>query len=58
LWKIGKKYPAYGAVSILKKAKSGIPNKLKAGLNKYIHDVWEMIYNPTTKEVWHMQPMK
>ena len=26
--------------------------------NKYIHDDWEMIYNPTTKEVWHMQPMK
>lgn len=39
-------------------ANTAVPDAVKAGFNKYIHGGWEMIYNPTTKEVWHLQPIK
>jgi hypothetical protein len=35
-----------------------VPDAIKAGFNKYTYGGWEMIYNPETKEVWHLQPIK
>ena len=34
------------------------PDSIKAGLYRYVYGDWEMVYNPISKEVWHIQPIK
>lgn len=59
LWSTGKGAPSLVAKEVLEGgAKTAVPDAIKTGFNKYIHGGWEMIYNPTTKEVWHLQPIR
>jgi RHS repeat-associated protein len=59
LWSTGRGAPSLVANEVLQGgAKTAVPDALKAGFNKYIHGGWEMIYNPATKEVWHLQPIR
>jgi filamentous hemagglutinin len=34
------------------------PDSKKVGFEKYVTIDWELVYNPVTKEVWHLQPLK
>jgi hypothetical protein len=36
----------------------GITITSKPGFFRYTANGWEMVYNPTTKEVWHIQPKR
>jgi len=36
----------------------GVPDACKPGFFRYEAYGWEMVFNPTTKEVWHLQPIK
>jgi len=54
----GRGAPGLVAKEVLAGAKKGIPDAIKIGFKKYVYGGWEMIYNPTTKEVWHLQPIK
>ena len=45
------------ANEILLSAKNIKPD-IKPGFFRYESLGWEMIYNPVTKEIWHIQPMK
>jgi RHS repeat-associated protein len=59
LWSTGRGAPSLVAKEVLEGgAKTAVPDAMKAGFNKYIHGGWEMIYNPATKEVWHLQPIR
>lgn len=59
LWNKGRKAPSLIAKSILENATAVIPDPEKIpGFFKYFADRWEMIYNPTTKIVSHLQPIK
>jgi len=59
LWTTGRGAPSLIAREILEGGgKTAIPDALKAGFNKYIYGGWEMIYNPNSKEVWHLQPIR
>ena len=59
LWTNGRKAPSLIAKSILENAITIIPDPKKIpGFFKYLADGWEMIYNPTTKIVSHLQPLK
>jgi hypothetical protein len=59
LWNTGRGAPSLVAKEVLEGgAKTAVPDAEKAGFNKYIHGGWEMIYNPATKEVWHLQPIR
>jgi hypothetical protein len=59
LWNNGRKAPSLIAQAILDNTKSIIPDpRGHAGFYKYIAEGWEMIYNPTTKIVSHIQPIK
>jgi hypothetical protein len=57
LWEKGRKAPSLVAQAILDNPKIIISDK-KPGFFRYEIDGWEMIYNPTTKEVWHVQQIK
>jgi filamentous hemagglutinin len=56
LWSTGRGAPFLQAEEVLNTAKMVTPDRM-AGFNRYVNDVFEMIYNPTTKEVWHLQPL-
>ncbi len=58
LWDTGRGGPSLVANEILKGAKTRTPDLIKSGFFKYVFGGWEMIYNPVTKEVWHIQPVK
>ncbi|MGC4129629.1 MAG: DUF6443 domain-containing protein [Bergeyella sp.] len=59
LWNTGRGAPSLVAKEVLEGgAKTAVPDAMKAGFNKYIYGGWEMIYNPTSKEVWHIQPTR
>jgi hypothetical protein len=58
LWQNGRGAPSLLAKEILCEAKSITVDKIKDGFFRYECGNWEMIYNPTTKEVWHLSPMK
>jgi len=60
LWGIGgRPAPSLRAKAILENAPAPMPDpKGRDGFYRYVHDGWELIYNPTTKEVYHMQPIK
>ena len=57
LWNEGRPAPTLVAREILSTAKNIKPD-IKHGFFRYESLGWEMIYNPVTKEIWHIQPMK
>lgn len=59
LWRTGRPAPGFRAESILTGAINPTPDPGgMAGFLRYVHDGWEMIYNPTTSEVWHLMPIR
>lgn len=58
LWNQGRQAPSLIAREILMGAASKIPDPRKLGFFRYEFENWEMIYNPTTKEVWHISKIK
>ncbi len=58
LWSTGRGAPSLVAKEILASGVKGTPDASKAGFLRYEAIGWEMVYNPTTKEVWHIQPTK
>jgi len=58
LWSTGRGAPSLVANEILASGAKGVPDALKAGFFRYEAGGWEMVYNPVTKEVWHLQPLK
>lgn len=57
LWNTGRGAPFLQAEEVLKTATRVVPDRMK-GFNRYENGTYEMIYNPSTKEVWHLQPRK
>lgn len=57
LWASGRQAPSVVAQQILDEAKIVIPDLKRAGFMRYEIDGWEMVYNPMTKEVWHLSPI-
>jgi hypothetical protein len=59
LWNGGRKAPSLIAQAILDNAAEILPDpKGCDGFYKYVSDGWYMIYNPTTKIVSHLEPLK
>ncbi len=59
LWVTGRKAPSLIAKSILDHATTIIPDpRGHAGFYKYVADKWYMIYNPTTKIISHLEPIR
>lgn len=56
LWNEGRSAPSLTARIILENAISVTPDK-KLGFFKYLTADWELVYNPTTREIWHIQPI-
>lgn len=57
LWNTGRKAPSLVAKEVLENSTIMIEHS-KSGFYLYEYGGWEMIFNPTTKEVWHLQPIK
>jgi hypothetical protein len=58
LWSHGRPAPSLIAKMILEGTSGqGVPDPEKPGFFRYEVDGWEMVYNPVTNEVWHLQPM-
>ena len=57
LWNTGRGAPSIMAKEVLEAAPKALPDA-KPGFFRYEAHGWEMIFNPTTKEVWHLQPMR
>jgi filamentous hemagglutinin len=57
LWSTGRGAPGLVARDVLAGAAgngagvSGMP-----GFYRYVYGGWELIYNPVTREVWHLMP--
>jgi RHS repeat-associated protein len=59
LWSTGRSAPFVQAEEVLKTAASIAADPLgKPGFYQYQTEYMEMIYNPTTGEIWHLQPVK
>ena len=59
LWNTGREAPSLIAKAVLENAIQVIPDPEKIpGFFKYFAEGWEMIYNPTTKIVSHIQQLK
>ena len=59
LWETGRKAPSLIAREVLEGAGfRGTPVAGKPGFYRYVFGGWEMIFNPTTREVWHLVPTK
>lgn len=59
LWLTGRGAPSVVAKEVLEGgAATAVPDMIKNGFYKYVYGDWEMVYNPITKEVWHLQPTK
>ena len=56
LWNAGRPAPTLFAKEILDVAKNITPD-IKPGFFRYEGLGWELVYNPTTKEIWHIQPI-
>ncbi|MGQ0595705.1 two-partner secretion domain-containing protein [Aquabacterium sp.] len=56
LWSTGRGAPFVQAEEVLKTATSVQPDRMP-GFYKYVNGNMEMVYNPATKEVWHLQPL-
>lgn len=58
LWNTGRGGSSLVAREILEYgAETATPDK-KEGFFRYVYGGWEMVYNPDTKEVWHIQPIR
>jgi hypothetical protein len=57
LWEKGRKASTLAAQAILDNAKTIVPDAEKLGFFKYIADGWEMVYNPVTREIHHIQQL-
>lgn len=58
LWSTGRGAPSLVANEVLQNATNVVQVTNKSGFFKYEFGGWEMIYNSTTSEVWHLQPVK
>ena len=59
LWQNGRGAPSLAAKAILENTTKIIPDPAGySGFFKYFSDKWEMVYNPTTKIVSHIQPIR
>lgn len=59
LWANGRGAPFLTAKEVFNSATSIARDPQgRKGFYKYVNESWEMIYNPRTKEVWHLQPLK
>ncbi len=58
LWDSGRPAPSLIAKLILESPEVVVADQFKQGFYKYVADGWEMVYNPSTKEVWHLQPIR
>jgi len=56
LWQTGRPAPFLQAEEALATAKTVTPDAMP-GFYRYVNDVVEMVYNPATKEVWHLAPL-
>ena len=57
LWSTGRGAPFVQADEVLKTATTVTPDRM-AGFFRYTNGSMEMVYNPVTKEVWHLQPLR
>uniref|UniRef100_UPI00037EC994 two-partner secretion domain-containing protein n=1 Tax=Pseudomonas umsongensis TaxID=198618 RepID=UPI00037EC994 len=57
LWTTGRGAPFVQADEVLKTATTVTPDRM-AGFYRYTNGSMEMVYNPVTKEVWHIQPLR
>jgi filamentous hemagglutinin len=57
LWATGRGAPFIQAQEVLNTATTVTPDRM-AGFYRYTNTAMEMVYNPTTKVVWHLQPLK
>ncbi len=56
LWATGRGAPFLQADEVLATARSITPDRMP-GFYRFANDSMEMVYNPTTKEVWHLMPI-
>ena len=56
LWSKGRPAPSLVAKEILDGAKTCTIDE-RFGFFNYRFGGWEMVYNPITKEIWHIQPL-
>jgi hypothetical protein len=54
LWTHGRQGPSLIAKEVLETSYICVPDTKKIGFFRYECEGWEMIYNPVTKEVWHL----
>lgn len=57
LWDTGRGAPSLVAKEVLENADDVIEHAFKEGFYEYKFGDWEMVYNPSTKEIWHLQPI-
>lgn len=57
VWNTGRGGPSLVAKEILDNATHVVTDK-RPGFFRYEYGGWELVYNPQTKEIWHVQPMK
>lgn len=58
LWNNGRRCPGFRAESVLRGATTIVQDpRGYEGFFKYIHNEWEMIFNPSTKVVAHLSPI-
>ena len=58
LWNSGRGGSSLVAKEILENATQVVPDSIKTGFYRYVYGDWEMVFNPVSKEVWHIQPIK
>ncbi|WP_254616005.1 VENN motif pre-toxin domain-containing protein, partial [Cupriavidus basilensis] len=56
LWSTGRGAPFVQAEEVLKTA-TNVTIDRKPGFYRYANEAMEMVYNPETREVWHLQPI-
>jgi len=56
LWNTGRGGPSLVAREVLENAPKGVPDLVKPDFFRYSFGGWELVYNPVTKEVWHLMP--
>jgi hypothetical protein len=58
LWTTGRQAPGLVAREVLAGAAGkGVAVPGMPGFYRYVYGGWEMIYNPVTREVWHLMPI-
>jgi filamentous hemagglutinin len=57
LWATGRGAPFLQAQEVLATGRVVGPDRMP-GFYRYTNDFLDMVYNPTTGEVWHIQPIR